>query len=479
MQIQTNKIQKTLTAAICLVAVTLCVILAANAAKRKDVDDTQTETTMYSQIILSEPTLEETQTELPTTQTTAQAVSQAVQPETTPTMPTEQTTAKAPAKEAKPQAANPQQDIKPQPAKAAAPAPTAAPAVKHDLILNKGTGIATVHGGGSYAAGTRVTVSCTLRDGYTFREWTSGLLGFRTNNAMTFTFTMPDSMLLLTAEADSIYTNVTVRAGTGISAVYGGGQYLPGDRVTVSCTVNTGYAFTGWSSSNTSYVASSGAPRYTFTVPRQNVTLTANAEKTTYTVRLNADSGIQSVSGAGGYKPGDRVTVSCTVKTGYTFTNWSSSNTAYVAGSSTQQYSFTVPKQDVTLTAHAVKTTYTVRLRSDSGILSVSGAGAYKPGDTVTVTCTVRSGYKFTNWTTDSRTVPDSTTKRYTFTMPEGNVTLTANSEYVETTGTTVPAPTEPTQTHEQVTVPEAEEPTATTTMPLPMAAEDPEEEVI
>ncbi len=59
---------------------------------------------------------------------------------------------------------------------------------------------------------------------------------------------------------------------------------------------------------------------------------------------------------------------------------------------------------------------------------SVTGGGTYKPGDTVTLTATPDSGYRFVGWTFAGVTVADTSAATVSFTMPEnGNVTAVAS----------------------------------------------------
>lgn len=68
--------------------------------------------------------------------------------------------------------------------------------------------------------------------------------------------------------------------------------------------------------------------------------------------------------------------------------------------------------------------TYTVTLNRDEGVTSVSGAGTYSPGAKVTISAIVSSDYSWQKWTGEA----EVTTQSYTFTMPEKNITFTANT---------------------------------------------------
>mgnify|MGYP005903013511 CR=1 FL=1 len=70
----------------------------------------------------------------------------------------------------------------------------------------------------------------------------------------------------------------------------------------------------------------------------------------------------------------------------------------------------------------------TVKLRSGEGIVSVSGAGSYLPGQTVTVSAELEEYYRFSGW---SGTY-DSGVQSYTFVMPNKTVVLTASANRPE-----------------------------------------------
>ena len=83
---------------------------------------------------------------------------------------------------------------------------------------------------------------------------------------------------------------------------------------------------------------------------------------------------------------------------------------------------------EITFNSYSLATPkYTLTLNKDAGISRVSGAGSYEAGTYITVTATPASGYTFRNWTNSSGTAI-STNSSYSFYMPAGNTTYTANS---------------------------------------------------
>ncbi|MCL2432166.1 MAG: hypothetical protein FWD10_06355, partial [Candidatus Bathyarchaeota archaeon] len=57
----------------------------------------------------------------------------------------------------------------------------------------------------------------------------------------------------------------------------------------------------------------------------------------------------------------------------------------------------------------------------------ITGAGDYQAGENVTINAGIRPGYTFINWTVNEGNITLPSTPTATFTMPEGNVVVTAN----------------------------------------------------
>ena len=76
---------------------------------------------------------------------------------------------------------------------------------------------------------------------------------------------------------------------------------------------------------------------------------------------------------------------------------------------------------------------YNVTLNAGTGIEKTIGAGPYRYGQSVTIDANVKEGYHWLNWTgnytggSGGDQIVD--TKKFTFTMPAGNVTMTASAE--------------------------------------------------
>ncbi|EHQ88486.1 InlB B-repeat-containing protein [Desulfosporosinus youngiae] len=259
----------------------------------------------------------------------------------------------------------------------------------------------------------------------------------------TFVFTAP-----------STYT-LTVNMDGGNSGITGG-NYIAGAEVAIDAGTKAGYTFSGWTTSNGGTFANATLTSTIFTMPANEVTITAQWTEnaaTTYTVTFTGGAGatgvapIQAATGANGTfaLPANTFT-----KTGYTFAGWNDGMTTYDAGTT-----YTMPANDVTFTAQwtaDAPNTYTVTFVGGTGATgtaptqAATGAnGTFAlPANTFT-----KTGYTFAGWN-DGMTTYDAGT---TYTMPANDVTFTAQwtadapntytVTFVGGTGATGTAPTQ------------------------------------
>ena len=134
-------------------------------------------------------------------------------------------------------------------------------------------------------------------------------------------------------------------------------------------------------------------------------------------------------------------------RTGHTFMGW---YTEATGGNQVTGDTIVTEDNDHILYAHWKVNSYSVSLGYDNGtIKSVSGGGDYNYGQPVTITAVLKDNYTESNYTTESTyrykkthtysfskwgsantsLLADKNTITYTFTMPAGNVTLTASGK--------------------------------------------------
>lgn len=278
---------------------------------------------------------------------------------------------------------------------------------------------------------TKIKVSTTVNIGYTFSSWSKSGGTLSSTTATVTTFTMPAANSTVTAN----YTHNTYSVGKAASPSAGGSVTLSAssgyynDKVKITATANTGYTFSSWSKSSGT-LQSTTATTTTFTLPAANSTVTANFTHNTYSVSTAVDpSGGGSVTlGASSGYYNDKINVTATANTGYTFSSWSKSS-GTLSSTTTNPTTFTLPNSNSTVTATFTHNTYTL-----SSAVSPSGGGSVSLGkstayynDKVKIIATASTGYTFSSWSKTGGTLDSTTATTTTFTMPNANATVTAN----------------------------------------------------
>lgn len=289
--------------------------------------------------------------------------------------------------------------------------------------------------------GTATSINCTLNSttGYTFTfvNWSySNGTQFSTsqNTSISGAAGKSYSLIAYATRSTNSYTLNLSSANTSRVTVSGGGTKSYKTNVSAVATLKsiTGYtvSFLGWYEGSTKVNSSLN---YTFEMPASNKTLVANASATvnSYTATIQSTNTTRgTVSGGGSKNYGTSVTATATPKTGYSFVNWSGTYS-----STNNPYTFTMPASAVTLNATFSVNSYTLTLANNSVnyISSVTGNGSKSYGASVTVTAVLNNvtGYTttFTQWTSNNTTLLNSSPNNpYTFTMPAGNIKLTATA---------------------------------------------------
>lgn len=148
---------------------------------------------------------------------------------------------------------------------------------------------------------------------------------------------------------------------------------------------------------------------------------------TKYTITVDGSIANGSVSAsAATAEEGDIITLSATPATGYALSSYdvrdASSNEVTVTDNK-----FTMPASNVTVSATFAQL-YTISTTADHGTITVTPSTSVVAGTEVTISASADSGYAFSSWTVTGDATPASTTESTTtFTMPAGNVSVTAN----------------------------------------------------
>ena len=204
-------------------------------------------------------------------------------------------------------------------------------------------------------------------------------------------------------------------------------------------TAGSNHTALSWDYAGNLYVANRSAEKINFyAMPYSGMVATPAPSKyafqlqeevqgTFYTLAVNVDETKGTVTGNDGqYEEGATATLTATAKRGYKFVNWTAGETNYTENPLT----LTV-NSDLTVTANfEALPAYTITATVNNETMgSVTGAGTYYEGETVTLTATAKNGHKFVNWSNNETANP------LTFTATE-DVNLTANFEVLNYTVT-------------------------------------------
>ena len=301
----------------------------------------------------------------------------------------------------------------------------------------------------TYAANDTLNFFATANDGYQFVNWNIQYInGYGSVQTSTFTddavglyasqlYYWGNDTIYIVAnfEVDTNYTPIDtntyyyitmISADTLMGTVAPSDSALANSRFTAYAIANEGYHFVNWTDENDAVVTTENP--YIFTVTG-DVTLVANfavdsipvIDTTYYTITVNYDATMGTVTGEGRYVEGTIVTLRATANAGYEFRGWVNGTDTVVR---TPEYTFTLTS-DVTLTAAfvALPVYYTVIGQvNDASMGEVLGSGQYVEGSTATLTAQAYAGFHFVNWSNGE------TTPTITFTVTE-DVTVIAYFE--------------------------------------------------
>lgn len=270
-----------------------------------------------------------------------------------------------------------------------------------------------VGGAGTFNAGEVVDLDVTAADGVSFVGWTENgeLVNLPSAGGGLFQITSVSNRNLIANFAYSAYTSfingVVSPASSGTivisnTAGLSSGSYNGGTLITLTATPAPGYYFAYWRQ-GAGLGDLSGVPHVVSTnrVLRHMVcygtTLTAVFEPSFPVLTLNSSpvaGGI--VTGAGTFTNGTTVAVNATPAVGYAFASWKQSATMM---SVEANYAFPLTTHTALTAIFVAQTNPITTAAAPAEGGSVTGAGVFGHGATVTLTAIPASGFAFNNWT--------------------------------------------------------------------------------
>lgn len=236
--------------------------------------------------------------------------------------------------------------------------------------------------------GTKVTVTADDRPGYVFDHWESEQISLTTSEATnpSLTFAMPDEDVVLKAVPKTLYT-ITVEGGTVNNAV--SARVKSGDPVTVVPEdKGADWKFIEWEviDAPKNFSIDTSNPALQFNMPVGNVTLKA-VQMRYRTITVNNGLGQTVKTDA---LRGETYTFTADKPEGQRFDYWEVTDPDGTRKLMDETINITVPKGNITLTAH-YKTLYTITVDGET-------IGTAAVGDTVHIKADLPEDRKFSRW---------------------------------------------------------------------------------
>ena len=286
--------------------------------------------------------------------------------------------------------------------------------------------------------GTELVATAPEKEGYTFTGWTAtGLPANAKIDGATVTFKMPANKVTLNAKyianapetykLDVTDAKVTLKDGGAVADLT---AVRVGTELVATAPEKDGYTFTGWEVTGLPADVDTTKATITFKMPANNVTLTPQYKKNTYTLTVD---GVDEQHVAG-----DDINFIASDKEGYTFSYWKAEGVPEGTDTTKANIRFTMPANNVTLEAQYKQNTYT---------LTVNGKPEQRTfGEEVTLIARKPEGMTFSHWEIKKGLAADAVdvrSEKITFTMPANDVEISAIYNKVPT-----PDPDPETKTH-------------------------------
>ena len=293
----------------------------------------------------------------------------------------------------------------------------------HAITVNNGT--ADVE---EAVIGDTVKITAESREGYVFDRWevSYGDIVVDDKNAEETTFTMPDSMVVLTARYKALQS-ITLENGKA----YAGGEEITtakkGTEVTIKAESREGYVFERWEV-NYGNVTLKDADKAetTFTMPAESISLKA-VYNTIHSINTNEFCTADPASAI----VGTEITVTAESREGYEFDGWEVSN-GVVLTEDGLTAKFTMPDDNVTIEAkykqyHSIEVPKGVATDAEGNPISsaVEGTEIW-----IEIDREQRNPdeFEFKRWlsTPEDLEIANRKAERTHFTMPDEDVTVEA-----------------------------------------------------
>ena len=193
-----------------------------------------------------------------------------------------------------------------------------------------------------------------------------------------------------------------VRATANIAEggnITGTGTFSHGQLIHLNATPSSRYNFSNWTENG---IQVSSSPLYSFTV-NTDKTLVANFITNSYFIEASTNipnSG--NITGTGLYYKGQTASLTAVPSTGYSFVNWTENGEIVT---STPVFSFTTRSNRNLIANFTQNPRIITATPSPLEAASIQGTGEFKHGSPITITFIPNTGYTFSEWTENEKTV--------------------------------------------------------------------------
>ena len=297
----------------------------------------------------------------------------------------------------------------------------------HAITVNNGT--ANVK---EAVIGDTVKIKAESREGYVFDRWevSYGDVVVDDKNAEETTFTMPDSMVVLTARYKALQS-ITLENGKA----YAGGEEITtakkGTEVAIKADDLDGKVFDHWEivSGNVTLKDANKAET-SFTMPAESISLKAvyNTIHSIHTTFCTADPASAIV--------GTEITVTAETREGYEFDGWAVSDGVELYDEDGLTAKFIMPDDDVTIEAK-YKQYHTITMVGGKGTAYDADGKEITSavvGDKITIVANDRDSHEFNRWEIDPDNVilEDPNADETAFIMPDEPVSVEAKYKHLQ-----------------------------------------------
>jgi uncharacterized repeat protein (TIGR02543 family) len=296
-----------------------------------------------------------------------------------------------------------------------------------DLVVNATTGgSVTPNGTSKRSCNSVISINAIPDSCHIFKNWVD-----KNNNVVSIVNPLPVTITkdtLLTANFELKQFDLMLdKNPTNGGNVTGAGNYNCGSSVTITATANTNYMFLYWTDGIGSFFSSNATEIVRINSNKHYIAHFIITLPDQYVVNLNSNPIGAILTGTGGYKENTNATIYADFQNDcYKFKNWTA-NGIIVSTSNPLTIKVT---QDTTLTANFELKKFNLTLdKNSTNGGTVTGAGTYNCRNSVTITATANTDYKFVNWTSGSNVISTSNPLPVTIIR---DTLLTANFDFEE-----------------------------------------------